>query len=79
MFKNMKLATKMGVGFGSLIVIVCLLGGLAIYNMTSVTSESEKLANEYVPEVRLANNVERSRCRQPATYGRSASPAKISI
>ena len=60
MFKNMKLGTKMGFGFGILIAIACFLGGLAIYNMSSVTAESEKLANEYVPEVRLANNVERS-------------------
>ena len=56
----MKLGTKMGVGFGILIAIACLLGGLAVYNMTSVTVESEKLAKEYVPEVRLANNVERN-------------------
>ena len=60
MVKNMKLGTKMGFGFGILIAIACLLGGLAIYNMSSVTAESEKLANEYVPEVRLANNVERT-------------------
>lgn len=60
MFKNKKLATKMGAGFGVLIVVMCILGGLAVYNMTSVTAESEKLAKEYVPEVRLANNVERS-------------------
>jgi len=60
MFKNMKLGAKMGLGFGILIGIVCLLGGLAVYNMSTVTVEAEKLANEYVPEVGLANQVERS-------------------
>jgi methyl-accepting chemotaxis protein len=59
MFKNMKLGAKIGLGFGLLILIACLLGGLAVYNMKNVEAESNKLANEYIPEVKLANNVER--------------------
>ena len=59
MFKNMKLGTRIALGFGLLIVIACLLGALAIFNMKKVERESTVLANEYVPEVKLANSVER--------------------
>lgn len=59
MFKNMKLSAKMVSGFGLLIVIAAALGGLAIQSMWNVSTEAAKLANEYVPEVAVANNVER--------------------
>ncbi|MBD3168443.1 MAG: chemotaxis protein [candidate division Zixibacteria bacterium] len=59
MFKNLKLGAKIGVGFGVLILIACSLGMLAVYNMNNVETESNKLAYEYVPEVEVANNVER--------------------
>ncbi len=59
MFKNMKLGAKIGMGFGLLILIACVLGGLAVYNMKHVESDSKKLAHEYVPEVQMANSVER--------------------
>ena len=60
MFKNMKLGTKIGMGFGSLIVIAMVLGGIAIWNMKNVGKESNKLAKEYAPEVGLAVKIERS-------------------
>jgi methyl-accepting chemotaxis protein len=59
MFKNMKLGTKIAFGFGLLIILACTLGGLAVFNMKSVEGQSNVLAFEYVPEVELANNVER--------------------
>jgi methyl-accepting chemotaxis protein len=58
--KNIKLGIKIGGGFGVLILIACALGGLAVYNMKTVETDSIKLANEYVPEVGIANLVERS-------------------
>ncbi|MBF0210377.1 MAG: MCP four helix bundle domain-containing protein [Desulfamplus sp.] len=57
MFKNMKLGTKIGLGFGCLIVIAMLLGGMAVINMRGVATESTKLANEYVPEVDVATQI----------------------
>ena len=57
--KNMKLGLKIGLGFGILILIACILGGLAVYNMKSVQTDSTRLAQEYVPEVAMANEVER--------------------
>ncbi len=56
----MKLGAKIASGFGSLIVIALVLGGLAVYNMKNVEKESAKLADEYVPEVEYCNNVERA-------------------
>ena len=48
---KMKLGTKIGLGFGVLIIISMILGGLAVFNMKNVSSESQTLAEEYVPEV----------------------------
>jgi len=48
---KMKLGAKIGMGFGVLIMIAVILGGLAVFNMNSVSTESRTLAREYVPEV----------------------------
>jgi methyl-accepting chemotaxis protein len=58
--KNMKLGLKIGMGFGLLILISCLLGGLAVYNMKNVEGESTRLAEAYVPEVAVSNEMERN-------------------
>lgn len=57
MFKNMKLGSKIGAGFGTLIAIVMLLGGLAVYNMTGVKTITGDLVNKSVPEVTIANEM----------------------
>ncbi len=59
MFKNMKLGTKIAVGFGALIVIALALGGLATVSMLGVKGTATVLAEQNVPEVAVANNVER--------------------
>jgi methyl-accepting chemotaxis protein len=61
--KNLKLGVKMGIGFGVLILLICGLGGLAILNMREVRDKSAILTQEYVPEVTISNNVERSALR----------------
>jgi methyl-accepting chemotaxis protein len=58
--KNLKLSAKMGIGFGLLIAIACILGGLAIVNMMMVADEATQLASEFVPEVEVANEIERN-------------------
>ncbi|QLA20859.1 methyl-accepting chemotaxis protein [Desulfolutivibrio sulfoxidireducens] len=57
--KNIKLGLKIGIGFGLLIVIACLLGGMAVVNMRGVEGDATRLAREYVPEVAMANDIER--------------------
>lgn len=60
MLNNLKLGVKIGGGFGMLILIACTLGGLAIFNMSNVEVESTRLAKAYVPEVGMANALERN-------------------
>ncbi|AMK10223.1 methyl-accepting chemotaxis protein [Pseudodesulfovibrio indicus] len=60
MFKNLKLGLKLGLGFGCLILIACVLGGVAIYDMLMVSTDSRELAEEYLPEVAMANDLERA-------------------
>jgi methyl-accepting chemotaxis protein len=60
MLKNMKLGMKLGIGFGLLIVLACALGTMAVVNMKGVQHDSTRLAHEYVPEVAVANEVERT-------------------
>jgi methyl-accepting chemotaxis protein len=58
--KNLKLGMKLGLGFGMLILIAIVLGGMAIFNMQQVSGASQRLAEEYVPEVSIANDLERA-------------------
>lgn len=59
-FKDFKIGNKLAVGFGALILISLILGVMAIVNMLSVQTSAKKLSDEYVPEVAVANNVERN-------------------
>ncbi len=63
MFKKLKLGVKIGGGFGILLMLAILLGSLAIVNMDKVETQSVMLENEYVPEVDIANKIERSSFR----------------
>lgn len=58
--KNLKLSLKIGIGFGLLIIIACALGGMAIINMKTVEEGATHLAREYIPEVAIANDLERN-------------------
>jgi len=58
--KNMKLGVKISIGFGLLIAIACLLGGMAVVNMHGVEVQSTRLVKEYMPEVAIANSLERA-------------------
>src|SRR6056297_3358167 len=58
MFKNLKLGFKIGGGFGILILIACVLGGIAVYNMGNVQKESTSLEKEYVPEIRIVSDLQ---------------------
>jgi methyl-accepting chemotaxis protein len=56
--KNMTLGKKIALGFGGLILIAALLGGLAVFSMKSVQTLAQKLATEYVPESQIAADLE---------------------
>jgi methyl-accepting chemotaxis protein len=59
MVKNLKLGTKIGGGFGILILISMLLGGVAVFNMHRVGSVANSLETEVAPQVAVAVQVER--------------------
>ena len=52
--KNLSLGIKISGGFGLLILIAIALGGMAVWNMNTVKTQSVMLADEYVPEVDMA-------------------------
>jgi methyl-accepting chemotaxis protein len=58
-FKEMKLGTRIGVGFGLLILMAVALGGTASWVMHDVQQTANVLAGADVPEVVLANELER--------------------
>ncbi len=58
--KNLKLALKLAIGFGLVLLIAVLLGGFAMWRMSSATQEATALVNEKIPEVVVAGNVERA-------------------
>ncbi|MHB1400753.1 MAG: methyl-accepting chemotaxis protein [Trichloromonadaceae bacterium] len=55
----MKLGAKIGLGFAALLAIAAFLGLLAVWNMSKVMDQTVMLDEEYVPEVTIANQVER--------------------
>lgn len=58
--KSLKLATRIGFGFGLTIAITIALGVLAIIQMGKVSERSKVLATLEVPQVSIANNLERN-------------------
>ncbi len=60
MFKNLKVAGKIALGFGLLILIAMALGGVAFWNMKNVAVESTQVARDYVPQVKTFTEIESS-------------------
>jgi methyl-accepting chemotaxis protein len=58
--KNLKMAAKIGVGFGLVIAIMLALGGLVFLNMSGVQGDVRRLDKETVPQVAIANSMARA-------------------
>ena len=54
----MKLSTKIGSGYGAVIVIVLILGGIAVFNMNRVKTESNTLSTTYMPAMASESEIE---------------------
>lgn len=48
---DLKIGTKIGIGFGVLIILSVIIGGLTTINMSRIQSETKFLANESLPSV----------------------------
>lgn len=59
-FADLKIGQKLGLGFGILILIAMTLGIIAIVNMNKISKKSKLLAEEYINEIEIANNIERN-------------------
>lgn len=58
--RNLKLAAKIGIGFGLVIAVAMALGAIAVLSMIGVQGDARRLDSETVPQVDVANNLERS-------------------
>ena len=59
MWNKMSLAMKLALGFGVIVLIAIILGLMAVVNMKVVQQTANMLLKENLPEVAVANNVER--------------------
>ncbi|MCC6793844.1 MAG: methyl-accepting chemotaxis protein [Candidatus Hydrogenedentes bacterium] len=59
MLHKMKLGTRITLGFSMLVLIAIALGGMAVWNMTSVRGDADKLSKESMPQVGIATDLER--------------------
>lgn len=60
MFKNLKLGTKIGLGFAAVIIIVILMGIWLIFQMNHLVKKGNMLSNESVPEILITDDLERN-------------------
>jgi methyl-accepting chemotaxis protein len=58
--RNVKLAGRIGFGFGLVLAIAVGLGAMAVLNMMGVQGDATRLKTETVPQVTIANEMERS-------------------
>jgi methyl-accepting chemotaxis protein len=54
MFKNLKLGARIGLGFASLVLLTCFLGGSNAWQMNGAIDRVDELANQYAPEAEHA-------------------------
>ena len=59
MLKNMRMGLKMALGFGSLIVLLLVVGGISVLNLLQIRADSVRLRDLYVEEVSIATGLER--------------------
>ncbi len=60
MLKNLKMALKMMLGFGLLIVLLVAVGGVAVFNLLRIQNGANRLQDQYVAEVEIVNELERN-------------------
>jgi methyl-accepting chemotaxis protein len=57
--KNLNMAVKMILGFGAVLFVVAIIIVITIGNMLSIQNLANEMDKEYLPEVQIANNLER--------------------
>ncbi|MHB8066470.1 MAG: methyl-accepting chemotaxis protein [Desulfobaccales bacterium] len=57
--KSMKLSSKIFGGFSIVLILALILTGASLYIMKSLAKDAQVLSNEYMPQTRIASDVER--------------------
>jgi methyl-accepting chemotaxis protein len=57
--KSMKLSSKIFGGFSIVLILALILIGISLYIMKDLAKEAQVLSNEYMPQTRIASDVER--------------------
>jgi methyl-accepting chemotaxis protein len=76
--QNMTIGKKIALGFGTLIFIAALLGGMAVFSMKSVRGQAQTLAESFVPETQIATDLQGAFAQAALaarSYGYTAEPA----
>jgi len=60
MLKKLALGLKLGLSFGSVVLIIVIIATIALMNMSSIRATSINLIQESMPEVKIATSIERS-------------------
>ncbi len=60
MFDELKLGTKIAAGYALVLLTTSLVTAFTLYEVTTQTDAANELANETAPQVRIANEIERS-------------------
>jgi len=58
MFKDMKLGAKIAMGFGAVILIAAVLGSIGVWQMQGVRGNTQRVAQEHVPSLEVANDIQ---------------------
>src|SRR4030042_4080787 len=56
---SMKLSSKIFAGFGIVLAVTLILTGVSLYIMKGLAGEAQVLSNQYMPQTRIASDVER--------------------
>ncbi|WP_250537177.1 methyl-accepting chemotaxis protein [Caballeronia sp. AZ10_KS36] len=56
-FKNVRIAAKLGIGFGIALLSLCLIGGLALFQVSRVYGGTQDLAQNWLPSVQTLSDI----------------------
>jgi methyl-accepting chemotaxis protein len=59
-WKNFKIGSKLAIAFGTIIILIFLIGGFSILNINSIGNKASDLSNDYLPMSALSNSIANS-------------------
>ncbi len=56
-WKNFKIGTKLGIAFGSIIILLLIIGGIYLFNIINIDKKTSSLSDDYLPMSIISNNI----------------------